>query len=453
MDATTDGIGRIASEGAPARDAGTGDDPAGVWDWALAVGVGLAGAAVTAGICAQWGDELARLSLGGRWFQSDGWRVFDDLTQADANHYRSTVHPLFTLLGLPLVTLVRGLGDLSPIAAIWAVQAAISGLWATALFAACRWAGCDRVSAALLAGLGSVSAGALCWFTVPETYPLGSASIALCVALSAFACRRRVADGVLVAAHALSHAFTVTNAMAGAALLATRHAPRRAAALVLLGSALVALSIVGQRLVFPQPGQVLRPEVVQGEMAFVLHPDQGGPGHALRVLLGHAMVLPEVGTAGRDATGDRLSVQRSTFLLRPTLDLGTVAAWLWLAGLLAAAWGLLRGPQPGRHRLMIGAILAGQLLLHAVYGEETFLYALHVVPLLVAALGLAVARWPRPLAHAFLGALVLTTAAHNVERIGRMAASPVDGWDDRFERLDGPPALARSEGAGASGPE
>jgi hypothetical protein len=49
-------------------------------------------------------------------------------------------------------------------------------------------------------------------------------------------------------------------------------------------------------------------------------------------------------------------------------------------------WG--NAPSP-RIRLIIGLTLAGQLVLHLLYGEETFLYSLHYLPLLIATAALA----------------------------------------------------------------
>jgi hypothetical protein len=48
-------------------------------------------------------------------------------------------------------------------------------------------------------------------------------------------------------------------------------------------------------------------------------------------------------------------------------------------------------------RVVLACTLAGQVLLHMIYGEETFLYALHFAPLLVlaAALAAAATAWRR----------------------------------------------------------
>jgi hypothetical protein len=83
-----------------------------------------------------------------------------------------------------------------------------------------------------------------------------------------------------------------------------------------------------------------------------------------------------------------------------------VAAWLVLLALGARE--AHRRWRDDRLVQVILLCLAGQFALHVLYGEETMLYALHWVPLLILVAGLA-ARGPwRPVA---LGAALLALVA------------------------------------------
>lgn len=76
-------------------------------DTALALALALLGGIGLYLIVRSHGDALAMRSIGGRWFQSDGWRVFDDMVSLAASHHRNSVRPLFSLLSLPGTTLLQ----------------------------------------------------------------------------------------------------------------------------------------------------------------------------------------------------------------------------------------------------------------------------------------------------------------------------------------------------------
>jgi hypothetical protein len=75
--------------------------------------------------------------------------------------------------------------------------------------------------------------------------------------------------------------------------------------------------------------------------------------------------------------------------------------------------GLLSSRGDRRLRIVLGGTLAGQVLLHMVYGEETFLYTMHVAPLLIlaAALATTATAWRRTI-------LLLAVALTGVAAVG-----------------------------------
>ena len=134
---------------APSRDAVTGA--------LIAAALAFATAAVLAALA---GDELARRSIGGRWFDSDGWRAFDDMVVFSSNHFRNVVRPWFSLLAIPPVKGLELLG-LSAIGAVRIFQASCLAGSSALLFLTLHWLGVARWSPLGLVALGCVSAGAL----------------------------------------------------------------------------------------------------------------------------------------------------------------------------------------------------------------------------------------------------------------------------------------------------
>jgi len=89
-----------------------------------------------------------------------------------------------------------------------------------------------------------------------------------------------------------------------------------------------------------------------------------------------------------------------------------VATVLWVSLLGLGLWALVKVKRLGRFRWVLILSLLGQFGLHLVYGDETFLYALHFAPLLVvfASLGsLTRARW----ISLVLAAMLVVTAGLN----------------------------------------
>jgi hypothetical protein len=93
-----------------------------------------------------------------------------------------------------------------------------------------------------------------------------------------------------------------------------------------------------------------------------------------------------------------------------------------------------------RFRLLLGSALVGQLLLHLIFGNETFLYSLHWLPILISIAALAtLTKWRVPV---IVAALVLCGAAavSNISQFGESIAflrnyRPVLEERERLEQL------------------
>jgi hypothetical protein len=394
-------------------------------------------------VTSTWGEAIVNRSIGGRWFQSDGWRVYDDMVDWAANHHRANIRPLFSLISIPVTALISKLSGVRGIDAIWIFNAACMSVWAGGLYLTVRTLGAATVPALLAGALGAASASAMYWFIVPETYALSSMCLVLLLLLAAVEVRRPqgrlvwIASGTLVACTLASNILAVF-------VLSFCMKPRKEA--LQISAAVIALfvaALFAQRVILPT-GATVRPGNVEGESGFVLHPDSGGPACIAAAVWISPLIAPGARTVGEaEATGHRVSVQ----CMQPASGpLRLAAAALWLG---VFAWGVAalfrRRDDSGRLRRftcgVLGA-LALNSLLHMVYGEETFLYALHFTPyLLVLASGIFLLPRYRRLPQVLAGVLLCLFAVLNFQQLHTVLTThDADGTDARVTERLGPAA-------------
>ncbi|MES4787081.1 MAG: hypothetical protein C4294_16090, partial [Nitrospiraceae bacterium] len=92
---------------------------------------------------------------------------------------------------------------------------------------------------------------------------------------------------------------------------------------------------------------------------------------------------------------------------------GMIATLAWIPLLTLGILAMFTIRRFREFRWMVGLTLLGQLLLRTVYGEETFLYGLHVVPLLILTAALSTLTAMRRPALILTGLLTLTGAVNN----------------------------------------
>ena len=343
------------------------------------------------------------------WFQADSGRAFADMVWHDSGHVRSSVHPLFVLVALPVVYLFRKVGHLDPMQAVRLFSSLVAGLWLATFYLLFRLLKLPRWEATTFSALAFVAAAPMFWFTCSETYPLGSLSI-----LAVFVFLATTRDGapsllryILVTLISLS--MTITNGMVGAIATAVRLRWKRVIAVGAASLAsLFALSLL-QRAIFP--GARLVGQRGGEEAAFLLDPKLGGPLHIIPAFFLHSVIAPAFGTSVGRVGEPILSFQMS----RPGSSglLGALAAGVWIVVLAVGLWGIVSSRIDGRFRAALGLALAGQLLLHLVYGDETFLYSLHFAPLLILVAALGAQTRARTLVLALVVPLVFLAAVNN----------------------------------------
>jgi len=360
---------------------------AGVVTIAVAVGSGSAAARI-----------LSQHDMMNWWFDGDSPLVIDLIASRwSPAHSRAGLHPLWHYLTTLPYALMHVVLPLSPMAFARGVTVVSAAIWAALVMAAARRAIADRVIAWLTAVAIALSASTLAWAWIPETRMAGSATILACVWLATQAVPRGCC-----AAYVASMGITISNGMAGLVLIAvTAPSYRRAALLACAGLGVISGCAILAPLLVPTAGALLRGESESQYLGWA----------GLRYLYAFGVLPIVTGTPSLLPNGRYLSLS----FQHASLSWGQWAVagvWLVCCGTAVVMW--------ARHRVdrspvarVVGITLLGQGMLHAVYGPETFLYAMHFAPLLVLAVGMGIAHLPRRHGMALLIVLCVGLASVN----------------------------------------
>ena len=348
------------------------------------------------------------------WFQSDMIRVRHVLVDRySRDHGTSSMHPLFALVN---TTAFYGLMRLFGLTADMAIRLWVSGTAAAlgvVCYAAARLVWAAWLDAALTALLLVSSSAFLFWASVPETRTTGAITMLVCVLAAAWAARRSLPDWLITVAAATSLSMTLSNFMAGLILLALLRKPSRAVQLAINAFFIVSVLQFVQHTIFPYAQGMT---TMQSQTRFLLDPSAGTTLDKARVLLSHSVVMPEIQTPIEfDTHLPMVSVQRSH--LFSTGALGAVATGLWVVVL---GWGVATAARDFTTSVAVRLLLLtamAQAAFHLVYGDQTFLYSLHYVPLFALLAGYTATSRQRTLSRLLLCATILTTAWNNVAQV------------------------------------
>lgn len=380
------------------------------------------------------------------WFESDVPRIFQNMSDRMSNHFRNKVHPLFSLIAFPPTLLLTQVFNLESLTAVRIVIAAVAFLWLGTLFILLRLIGCRRFDAMLFSGLAATSAAAMFWFVVPETYSFGSLSILLALCFVVITQHRQLSSLWYVAASTLTLSFTITNWMTGILATIVNHPIKRALRITVAAFCLVFLLSIVQFFIFPSSRFIF---LQFEEHKYVMLSRSGGLLHVLKSFIAHTMVMPAL-----IINADKYAHDPSHWPILSTQfsDPGSGSLWgliavgLWTALLGLGLWGFFSTKQHFKLRIVLGLTLLGQLILHSLYGDETFLYSLHFAPLLVVLAAFSTLTRARPIALLLTAMLVVTAGMNNylqfhqaiafVEKqapqryqvLGEMQKRPKDPW-------------------------
>ena len=378
------------------------------------------------------------------WFEGDLPRVYALIsTRWPDPRYHTRRHPMFILALLPFSKAAQVVLGLNPLDAVRLVMSLVAALWLAALFLLLRLSGCRRLDAALFSVLASVSAGAVFWFSVPETWGLGSVSLLVPLVLLAWARDRHVSAWWYTAASAASLSITVTNWMAGIITTFVRWPWRRAIRMTAGALCLVTLLWGAEKLLLPRIQFFM---TSKNNARYLFQKDSGGPVQITNVFVFHSMVMPSItehaqsNRPGTPTMNIQIAAPGSATLW------GRVAVWLWAALLGLGAWGARAAARRQRtFTLALMLTLLGQYAFHLAYGgEETFLYSLHWIPLLIVVASWSTLTRARPLALVLAGMLVVCVAVNNTRQFSGAVAF-AQQWVQRVAAQDAgaaaPPAI------------
>lgn len=345
------------------------------------------------------------------WFGSDVERVISNMSLRHAPNYRAKVHPLFTLLAFPIVKGVRLVTRVSPYAAVSLVIAGTTAIWVGLLFATLRLMGCRRFDAAVFSVLALSSAALIFWTTIPETYLFGSLSLLVCLFVVVLAQIKQLPVWSYILMSLFSLSITTTNWMVGIAATVVNHSRKRSTIITVSVFVIMLLLWGVQSRIFASTTFIAD---VAEEKNYLFPKTSGGP---IRVFLGfflHPMVVPALQVIPSNRNQPEwplLSVQHSlpgSGSLAGGIALGL---WMFLLGIGAiACWTTQKNL---KLRIVVGFGLLGQLALHLIYGEETFLYAIHLIPFLLIVCAMATLTHWRRLSIGIAMLLIVFAAMHN----------------------------------------
>jgi hypothetical protein len=352
------------------------------------------------------------------WFDADTARVISDMTSVSADHGRLSVHPLFSLMTLPQVFLLRELFGLSPILAVRLVIAAATFIFSCAFYSLLRSIGLRRVDSSLFCALTMISGAAMFGLAVPETYVFGSSGIVLALLLVAVAQHRRISGVWFAAASALTLSATTTNWMVGIFATAVQHEWKETLKITLCALCVVLLLWGVEKLAFPTTGFIIPS---QGEAQFFVAPTRASFKQCLRSFVLYSMVVPKIKEIPNGYYPDFISLTvQNTSPYENTL-LGLVANLCWLALLGLGTWALANSSAHRKLRIALVLSVGCQLLLHMLYGPETFLYSMHYMPLLMVLAAFSTLTKARLPALTLAVCLLVSAGLNNAQRLSQAA--------------------------------
>ena len=357
------------------------------------------------------------------WFGSDIPTVFGNITSLNSDFGRNNKHPLFPLIVFPLVLITGKLFHLDPLAATRLVLVGVSMLWIGSLYALFRIMGCYRLDATLLSLLGAVSAASVFWLAIPESFLFGSLTIILGLVFVALTQYQAFSGAWYIALNVVTVSITITNSMVG--ILATLVNHRWRKALQILGiSLLVATGLwILERIVFANAGFPFQPGTFIGEKKFISAPS-GGILAVMSAFFYQTMVMPATQFLDFPIRPDWVKLDAN--ILAPTSGSwwGSIAIASWTVLLVIGLWAFLTIKQHQKLRIVLGLTLIAQLLMHSIYGvEETFIYSLHFLPILLTLVAFGLFTRLRLLSLILAITLIVSAGINNRTQFRAIAAS------------------------------
>jgi hypothetical protein len=374
-------------------------------------------------------DQALVTSAKAVWFQGDMPSMIQHMTDRHAvGQYQSILHPLLSLQTFPPIYVLKKLG-VSDYQAVQMLTATIAGLWSLTLYALLRVFGCIRLDALMLLMLAWSSAATVFWLATPEPYALSSISLMIALMLAIIAGKNKVNNWILVTVSAFSLSVTATNWMVGILATFTTQTKQRAWRVTFAALCLVTLLWFMQTPFFAVADIFIGHS---GETSNLDFPYIEKTVSVIANLFSHSIIAPEIltqpsqhlfGEAGFNWTN--VSIQHSK-MGSATMQ-GNIATVIWGLLFVLGVWACIQSTWATPFKVTLLLTLVGQVALHTLYGEETFLYSLHFVPLLIGVVAFSLMHPCRPYAIMLIVMLIPLSMINNWQQFlqaNELATSP-----------------------------
>ena len=353
------------------------------------------------------------LNLQDVWFDSDVHRIVSGMLDRESiAHYRSAVHPIFSLVSSLVPLGLKHLLGLTDIVAMKLVVICVAVFWAISLYALLKLMGCQILDAVIFSMIASASSSTIFWLTVPESYSYGSITVIFALILATLTDSVLLSSSYYVFINIITFGITVTNLMFGIAVTIVNHSLKGTARILFSGLIIVFMVTLFQKLIFTK-APILTFISMRGENKYTVIPSVARAVSASFSLWSHTMVMPDIILAPYLGIESflSLSIQNS---IPPINSLwGSVATLSWFSLLILGIFSAFRLKTHYKLRLVLGMGLIGQYVLHLIYGTETFLYSLHFFPLLLTLAALSTLTSYRWLALSLGSVFIVSAAIHN----------------------------------------
>ncbi|MBE9139088.1 hypothetical protein IQ254_18130 [Nodosilinea sp. LEGE 07088] len=348
------------------------------------------------------------------WFGSDIPTVFGNITSVNSDFGRNNKHPLFPIMVFPLVFGIGKIFNLDPLSAVKVFTTFVASLWICSLYILLRLMNCRRPEAVLFSLLGAVSSASVFWLMIPESFPLGSATIILGLIFVVLTQSRSFSDRWYVAVNVMTVSVTITNAMVGIFATVVNHRWRKIFAIGVLALLVSTALWIPQRVIFENTGFPFQPGTFIGEKKFVSVPNEGGLLSVLSSFFYQTMVMPAIRLLDSPIRPDWVKLEANNLAPASGSIWGLVAVIAWTGLLCLGILGFFSTNRHPKFRIVLGLTLVAQLAMHSIYGvEETFIYSLHFIPLLLVLSAFSLFTRFRPLSLGLAFILLISAGVNN----------------------------------------
>ncbi|MBX2811466.1 MAG: hypothetical protein KTR25_06645 [Myxococcales bacterium] len=341
------------------------------------------------------GFELHHRSNVNLWFEADIPRVYENMTDLQSNHYRTSVHPISSLILAPITVSLTMTTGATPVQVARGVVGILSAISAGLLLLTMHRFGLSLFAATTFCFIYLSSAAYIHWSGVIELVGPNSFTMTVGLAFLAYGPTQRSFWWVIASATTLC--MTTTHWLVGLSSAWFR-LPRRQAIMVSLSALFLisGLSLI-QKSIFHEAELFFLPKSIIAEKIWITPASAQKYQRAnwslhdsIRSLLVTSIIAPppyvySVPTIqdGREKI-KQTTVNNQKILLSQISWSAIIASILWVCLFCGGLLTLLTKIALRPFGYALSVMLVAQTILHSVYGDITFLYSLNIAPLLTA---------------------------------------------------------------------